>query len=500
MLEKASWKLAALLLLAVAAGPASAHAIQDEGGGESSGESAEREPEADRSEWLILTGGDVYTGTGAVLRGATLISKNGRIAEIGYDLEIPGRDYWADVPEDQRWFKVRHQDVSGYRIYPGLVAINSSSLLGASGSFEDQADPFNQSLILGLASGITSTGQGTSAIKLKRYVRSDPPKPFDFDKIELSKRTYTSLASSGASARRQLRERLDIAARYLRKYRQWEEDVKKDKELKEPSKRGVDSSILAVLKGEAMARFRANESEELLWIARLAQEYGFRPQIEGCREGWVVADELGRAGTMAIVVPRDRRDKSEELQRPGGSSIENAAILHRSGVQVAIRPASTGINLGGIVGRDIMHIPMEVGFAIRGGLPEDAALASITTIPARMMGISHRVGTIEVGKDCDLIVTDGDLLHYQTFVQWAIVDGEIVYDKQEELYFTHIRPRPDTELAPESKLDPGELPVEPAAAEPEGSDGEEQEVDEEQEVESPPDPPEEEEAGGDQEG
>ena len=55
--------------------------------------------------------------------------------------------------------------------------------------------------------------------------------------------------------------------------------------------------------------------------------------IVGCAEGWTVADELGRAGAYAVVTPRYRRDKSEELVRPGGSSIENAALLHRAGVQ-----------------------------------------------------------------------------------------------------------------------------------------------------------------------
>ena len=107
-----------------------------------------------------------------------------------------------------------------------------------------------------------------------------------------------------------------------------------------------------------------------------------------------------------------------------------------------------------------MHLPIEVGFAIRGGLPEDAGLASVTTVPARLLGVSHRVGTLEVGKDCDLIVTDGDLLHYQTFVQYTVVDGDLVYDKQDELYFAHIRPRDDSLLAPLVPFDPAEVPLE----------------------------------------
>ena len=61
-----------------------------------------------------------------------------------------------------------------------------------------------------------------------------------------------------------------------------------------------------------------------------------------------------------------------------------------------------------------------------------------------------------MGKDCDVIVTDGDILHYETFTQWAVVDGSIVYDKQKEMWFAHIRPRPESALAPEVKVDAGE--------------------------------------------
>jgi hypothetical protein len=202
--------------------------------------------------------------------------------------------------------------------------------------------------------------------------------------------------------------------------------------------------------------FSASTRTDLLEIARLAQRFGFRPIINGCQEGWIVADELGRAGASAIITARDRSTKSEQLVRTGGSSIENAAILHRAGVSVTIIPGSAGISLGGIVGRDLMHLTVEAGFAVRGGLSEKAALDGITIEPARLLGVEARVGSIEVGKDADMIVTDGDILHYQTFVQWAVVSGEVVYDKEAELFFAHIRPRPEGSLSPEERVDAGE--------------------------------------------
>jgi hypothetical protein len=443
-----SWIVSALVAasFALALPPAMARplVLQEEGG---SGEGeAKQEGEEDASkkdekeEWFAVVGGEVHTGTGAVIRDATVLARNGVIFQIGTDVR---------VPDDAKVL-----DASGLRVYPGMVAVLSSGLMGGSSDFQDTVDPFNMRMVLALAGGITSTGQSNTALKLKRG---------EIEGVVMREKYLVPLSYStgNPSNKRSLVEKLEAASRYLREYRDWEEKKKKDKDLKEPSRRGVDSTVLSILKSEALARFDADSRTDLLEIARLAQRFGFRPVIDGCNEGWTVASELGRAGAFAVLTPRERRDKSEELVREGGTTIENAAILHRAGVQVAIVPANKGIDLGGIAGRDIMHLPIEAGFAVRGGLDEAAALQAITLVPARILGVDHRVGTIEKGKDCDLILTDGDLLHYQTFVQHAVVEGKPVYDKAQELYFAHIRPRPEKPpVAPEKRTDPGEEPAE----------------------------------------
>jgi cytosine/adenosine deaminase-related metal-dependent hydrolase len=91
---------------------------------------------------------------------------------------------------------------------------------------------------------------------------------------------------------------------------------------------------------------------------------------------------------------------------------------------------------------------MEAGFAVRGGLPADAALRAVTLDAARILGIDHRVGSIEVGKDADLIICDGDLLHYMTHIHQAIVNGRIAYQKSADTLFSHIRPEGQLESPP----------------------------------------------------
>ncbi len=476
MKPSANWKslhlrlsLSASCALLALAPPARALATQEggeEGKDGDEGEKADEEADSDVGAWFAVVGGEIHTGTGAVLKGATLLSMDGKIRAIGEGVFVP--------PE------AKVLDATGLRVYPGLVAVDSSGLIGGQGSdFKDTIDPFNQRMVLALAAGITTAGQSDTAVKLRRGEVADVVMREKF-------LTSQSFASSNPQAKRSLVEKLETASDYLRRYREWEEKKKEDKDLKEPSRKGVDTSLLSILKGETLARFNADGRAELLDIARLAQRFGFRPVIIGCGEGWTVADELGRAGAFAVVTPRYRRERSEELVRTGGSSIENAAILYRSGVQVAVVPFQKGVDLGGIVGRDILHLPIEAGFAVRGGLSEQAAFEAITIVPARILGVDHRVGTLEVGKDCDLIVTDGDVLHYQTFVQFTVVAGKQVYDKQEELFFAHIRPRPMAELAPEQRVDPGTEPPAEDSGEPSGEEAKVGETPEEKPPEDKP--------------
>jgi cytosine/adenosine deaminase-related metal-dependent hydrolase len=83
---------------------------------------------------------------------------------------------------------------------------------------------------------------------------------------------------------------------------------------------------------------------------------------------------------------------------------------------------------------------------MRGGLGEQAALESVTLGAARVLGVEDRLGSIDPGKDADLIVTSGDLLDYRTFVEFTIVNGKVVYDRQKSTFFSHIRPRAPLEL------------------------------------------------------
>ncbi|MBM4094898.1 MAG: amidohydrolase family protein [Planctomycetes bacterium] len=205
---------------------------------------------------------------------------------------------------------------------------------------------------------------------------------------------------------------------------------------------------MKLLRGELTAVASADTVHQLQDLIGLAETFNLRIVVRGATEGWIVAPEMARVGMRAIVTPRTRVDRDELTNRPNGSSIENARILHERGVPLAIIPSNPSISLGGLAGRDLWHLAMEAAFAVRGGLSNDAAVRAITIDAARILGIDHRVGSIEVGKDADFAIVDGDLLHYMTLVRWTVVNGRIAYDKEKEALLDHIRPGGNRDAPP----------------------------------------------------
>lgn len=392
---------------------------------------AAKKPQEDKpnDRYFAVTGATVHTVSGPTLADSTILCKNGKIVAIGRGVVIP---------EDAETL-----DAAGFHLYPGLIAVRSRGLVGSEPP-DNSTDVFGLYLTLGLAGGITTAVTGNTAAKLSYGTLDDHViKRKLFDTLSYSRRS--------PSSRLKFRKTLERVRQYLRDLQAYEEEKTKNPQAKEPDKSWLKSeyeAALKLLRHETTAIAEADSAQDLRDLAQLAEQYGFRLVVHGASEGWIVAPELARAGVRAIVTPRTRRDPDERLNRPNGSSIENARILHDHGVLLAIEPLGAQISMSGLAGRDLLNLPMEAAFAIRGGLSADAAVRAITLDAARILGIDHRVGSIEVGKDADFAIVDGDLLHYMTLVRWTVVNGRIAYDKQKEKLLDHIRPGGDLNAPP----------------------------------------------------
>jgi imidazolonepropionase-like amidohydrolase len=297
---------------------------------------------------------------------------------------------------------------------------------------------------MGLAAGITSTWNGSRVCKLIRGEVSD---------LTLRNKAFTSISyvSRNPTGKRELREALEKVQEHLRELERYESDKKENPEAKAPDDkwiRGVFATARKLLTGKSIALTRASTIYDLREICALARRFEFEMIIEGAEEAWIEPGVLARCRASVVLTPRSRRDRDESRGAAGGSSIENARILYEHGVPVTIMPGSRGIALWGLAGRDLSHLPLEAAFAVRGGLSEEVAVESITIEPARLLGVADRIGSIEVGKDADFIIMDGDLLSYMSHVRWAVINGKIQYDKVEEGLLDHIRPAGEDEPEP----------------------------------------------------
>src|SRR5438093_996181 len=124
--------------------------------------------------------------------------------------------------------------------------------------------------------------------------------------------------------------------------------------------------------------------------------------------------------------PRSRRRSLPGRDETTGSSIETSAHLEKAGVPFAITTQMSTVSLDGVYGgRDLTGLPLEAAFAVRGGCSEKTALAGLTLVPARMLGLDANIGSIEEGKDADLLIHNGPPLDYRTYVQTAIIAGKV---------------------------------------------------------------------------
>ncbi len=377
--------------------------------------------EKPKDRYLAVIGGRVHTVAGPVLEKATVLSKNGVITAIGVDVQLP---------QD-----CQVVDAAGCDVYPGLIAAVSSGIHGGDDP-RDTTNVYSTNMAVALAAGITTALTGNTASKLTFGTTED---------LLLRQGVFVELQYSRRSPieRAQLVADLERVRGYLRDSEKFEREKQTDPNAKPPDKEwlsGKYETYRKLLTGEAIAVISAGQMQDCLDAAHLAGRFGFKLTLRGAYEGWIVASELGRAGVGAIITPRAEVAENREANRPTGSTIENARILYERGVPLAVVPPTTSILYWGVGGRDLLHLNLEAAFTVRGGLSNEDALRTLTIGAARVLGLDHRVGSLEVGKDADLVVADGDILHYMTQVRYTIVNGRVAYDKAKDTLFAHIRP------------------------------------------------------------
>ena len=176
-------------------------------------------------------------------------------------------------------------------------------------------------------------------------------------------------------------------------------------------------SMIPVLKKEIPLKAHAHRADDILTAVRIAKEFDVNLTLDHCTEGALIADELAKEGYPAFVGPSFGGKSKIEL---ANKNFSTPAVLHEAGVPISIITDAPVIPL--------QHLPMCAGFAVSAGLPYEEGWRAITINPALQTGIADRVGSLEAGKDGDVVIWDEDpITQIGAAAYMTVVDGKIVY-------------------------------------------------------------------------
>jgi imidazolonepropionase-like amidohydrolase len=214
-----------------------------------------------------------------------------------------------------------------------------------------------------------------------------------------------------------LRQAIVKAREYVETWARYVEKRDRPREAGEdaptPPARDLDREAWRpILTRERPLIVRAHRLSDLQSALRLAREFELRIALFGAAESWKMADEIAAAGVPVLLGTVTTQPSSHETL---AARMDTARLLEAAGVELVLVSASA---------HNARQLPYLAGIAMSYGLPAEAAIASITIRPARVLGIDDQVGSLEPGKDADVIVLDGDVVQPRTRVTHMWIRGK----------------------------------------------------------------------------
>ncbi len=335
-------------------------------------------------------------------------------------------------------------DAEGMRVYPGFI--DAHCHLGLDGwgigfeghdynepgdpctpqlRSEDSFNPFDPTIKHAAKAGVTSvaTGQGSAnpiggtwiAVKTRGICVDDmiikTPVAMKCALGENPKRVYKDKGNAARmSTAAVIRNMMFKAKEYLEKKEAAGDDISK-----RPAFDFKCEAMIPVLKKEIPLKIHAHQANDILTAIRLAKEFDVLLTIEHVTEGHLIADKLAGCPYPLAVGPTLTHATKFELQN---KSWVTPGLLASKGCQVSIITDSP------VIPQE--YLPLCAGLAVKAGMDPFEALKAITINPAKQIGIADRVGSLEVGKDADIVIADGDPMVSSTCIVKVLIDGEPV--------------------------------------------------------------------------
>jgi len=407
---------------------------------------------------ILIQNATIFTVSHGTIEHGTILIKDGKIAEVGQSIKAP-KD--AQIIE-----------AAGQFVMPGIIdchshiavdgSVNEGSVsVSSMANIADVLNPDDIDIYRDLAGGVTVAnvlhgsanpiGGQTVVIKL-RWGQPASMLPFEGAlpgiKFALGENPKRSNFSFPGQAKRYPASRMGVeetirgAFSEARDYKKSWDDFNKrsaagEKNLIPPRRDLRLEPLVEVLEGKRYVHAHCYREDEILMLLRVAKEFGFKVRtLQHVLEGYKVADEIAASGAGASTFSDWWAYKVEAYE----AIPYNTAIMTRRGVVVSINSDDA---------EEATHLNQEAAKTMKfGGLTHDEALKLVTLNPAIQLGIDNRVGSIDAGKDADLVIYNHDPLSAYAVVQKTLIDGRVLFDRQRD-----IADRPGLEKEKKALLD-----------------------------------------------
>jgi imidazolonepropionase-like amidohydrolase len=394
---------------------------------------------------LVIQNAKILTITKGNIEGSILV-RDGKIAAVADKVMAPAGAQVVDAGGQYLMPGIIdcHSHIAAESINEGSVSV--SSMVG----IEDVLNPEDIAIYRALAGGVTTAnilhgsanaiGGKSSVIKM-RWGKDAGAMLFEgatpgikFALGENPKRRGSAEGGAGANtanlrypATRMgvedvIRQAFLDAKLYQSSWRDYTARKAKDENVQPPRRDLKLEPLVEVLEGKRHVHAHCYRSDEILMLIRLADDMGFKIRtFQHVLEGYKVAKEIAAHGAGASAFSDWWAYKIEAFD----AIPYNAAIMAKKGIVVSLNSDSAEL---------MRHLNTEAAKAVKyGGMTEDEALAMVTINPAKQLAIDSRVGSIETGKDADLVLFDKHPLSNYAKVQKVLIDGEIYFDRDKDL-------------------------------------------------------------------
>ncbi len=395
---------------------------------------------------IAITGGTVYPVSGAPISNGTVLMRDGRIVAVGAGVAVPS--------------DAQRIDASGKIVTPGIVnaatelsvvdigavaATRNVSARGREGiaaafTVWDGLNPASVLIPPARSAGITSvviaprggllSGQA-AVLHLVEGTAADMVMRSPVAMVGQIGSPQAANAQSRGELLLKLREVLDDARAYARRKADYERA-----QTRQFSASRLDLEALGpVLDGRVPLLLEVDRASDIESALKLARDYNLKLMISGAAEAWMVADKLAAARVPVLTGAMNNIPISFSSL---GTRQENAGLLRRAGVTVVIIGNAGG---GDEEAFNVRNVRFEAGNAVAYGMTRDDALRAITLTPAEVFGVADRIGSLQPGKDADVVVWSGDPFEFATqpehvFIRGREVRGATRQDLLEQRYKT----------------------------------------------------------------